>query len=117
MSQASHRAFLENSARRAAVRAALRNGHAVPTVEDLRGLRIQTVEPWKRIVVALVGLFFLAVTVHGIRDDFNWVALLFFGGLSLVCLLIAIFGCRRSIQEVVGGALEFTLRLAFEAAK
>src|SRR5690606_497485 len=89
MSAKSHREFLERSAREAALRARERDAARFRSPADVGRLTFQTVEPWKRIVMVLVGLVITAAGI-AVADD----SLIGGGVITLLGLLIILFGFR-----------------------
>ena len=100
MSRESHKRFLEQSARRAATRAKNRAGRKALTIQDVRQLKIQTVEPWKRVVLFVFGVLFGGAGVVTLTEDIAWV-----GGLLLVVafalISIALIGRKKTIERVL----------------
>ena len=95
MSRESHRTFLERSARRTATRAFARSDHPL-TKDELARLRIQTVEPWKRILLSLAGLACCALALVLCLKGSLWPeSLLFVPGLALL-----VFGLRGRKQDI-----------------
>jgi len=95
MSKESHRKYLEASARREALKMLQRK----PGIQKdgLRTLKIQTIEPWKRVIAGIISLGLVAFGVYLIRDDSGKIgAWLIFAG--IMGLLFSIFGWRKTLD-------------------
>jgi hypothetical protein len=91
--------YLERAALREAQKALRREGKESFTRDELLQLRIQSVEPWKRIVLGTLGT---ACSGTGVYVLFEKDAM--FGGLFLVVfgivfLLIGLIGHRKTIES------------------
>lgn len=67
---------------------------------DLAKLRIQTVEPWKRVVLGGMGFLLGGTGVYAQKADAKWLALLFLT-LGAFCLLASIFGRKRTVDAAL----------------
>lgn len=105
MSQDKHRKFLEHSALREAQKAIRSRGDSFKK-EDLGRLRIQTVEPWKRVVALLIGGFFGVLTVVAIREKYHVIALVLFPMLALLFFGAGVFGYKKPIDTVIDAAAD-----------
>ena len=102
MSRESHRQFLERTALRQAQKAIVRSGRDNLKKEDLARLRIQTLEPWTRILLLVFGLLFIGAGVLVSAVDVRWLALLLFisGGFGVFA---AIVGRKKTITAALDG--------------
>jgi len=102
MSRESHRRYLEKTALRQAQKAIVRSGRDNLKKEDLARLRIQTLEPWTRILLLVFGLLFIGAGVLVSAVDVRWLALLLFisGGLGVFA---AIVGRKKTITAALDG--------------
>lgn len=101
MSKESHQRFLERTARRAVERKRLKDAQRRPTQDAVAKIRIQTVEPWKRISCMLIGTGFLFVSWLIQQNDGNLYAVLFLGFLGTLGLIIGLFGKKRTIESIL----------------
>lgn len=101
MSRESHHEFLEQSAARTVRRALARDAQKLLQREDAAKLRIQTVEPWKRILCLLIGGFLLAASWGLCLDDGNIWAVMLIGALGLAAAFVGMFGRKKSIDDVL----------------
>ncbi len=99
--RSSHKDFLERAALREAQKA-FRHEAARPSIADFLALRIQTVEPWKRLACVIVGLGWcaFALWLSLDRNGSPWAALLL-GMLGLFCLVVGVLGWKRPVEEVL----------------
>jgi hypothetical protein len=102
VSRESHQQFLEQSARCAATRAKRRAGGKALTIRDVRRLKVQTVEPRKRVVFFVLGIVFGGAGVVAWRADIRWLGATLCG-VAFVLVLIAIIGRKRTIERVLDG--------------
>ena len=72
MSRESHRKYLENAALREAQKAIARKGRENFSRDELLRLRIQIVEPWKRIVLGLLGLVLSGISIASFLQGPSW---------------------------------------------
>jgi hypothetical protein len=105
MSQEKRRRFLEQSALREAQKAIRSRGDSFKK-EDLGRLRIQTLEPWKRIVALLIGIFFSVLTFIAIRDEYHVVALILFPAFGLLFIGAGVWGYRKPVDAVIDAAAD-----------
>jgi hypothetical protein len=115
MSRESHQKFLEQSACRTVRRAQARDAGKTLRREAACKLRMQTVEPWKRIVCLIIGAFFLAVSWMIQRDDGNIWAVLFLGALGLSAMLLGTFGHEKPIDAVLNATGDSFVNGLFDA--
>src|SRR5688572_16090529 len=100
MSQASHRDFLERSATRSARRAQARAATKRLDREDVAKLRIQTVEPWKRIVCLLAGAGLLGLAGWMWREELSPGALVCVAAIGAMLIVIAAFGWKKPVERL-----------------
>lgn len=108
MSAESHRRYLERSALREAQKAIDRRGRAAFGKADFAGLRIQTVEPWKRILLASLGVLAGAGGYFVLTDKIGWVSFVLFA-LGVFLLLAAWLGVRKTVKAALDGVDPFQL--------
>jgi len=109
MSKESHRQYLERQALREAQKGIDRRGRNGFGVNDFGGLRIQTLEPWKRVLLGSVGLLFGGLGVDALYDGAGRAALVPLV-LAASGLLISLFGGKRTIDAALLGTLLGVLR-------
>lgn len=103
MSRESHQRHLERIALREAQKAIARHAGDTPLrLESLAQLRIQTVEPWKRIVLSVPALALLVAGVGFCVNGPLWLGLLL-GIAGLALLAIAVIGRRKTIHSALDG--------------
>lgn len=102
MSAESHRKFLEQRALRAAQKAIDRNGRDRFNKEDFASLRIQTIEPWKRLTLAVFGLAFCATGFLAMKSDRNGLAFFLYVA-ALLSFSTAIFGVKKTVDGALNG--------------
>lgn len=102
MSKESHRQYLEQRALREAQKAIDRRGRDGFGVSDFGRLRIQTIEPWKRVLLCGIGLLFGGAGVYTIKEGADCIALILFA-LGAFCLLASMFGRRRTVEAALNG--------------
>ena len=108
MSRESHRLYLEGAALREAQRAFTRKEQV--NVRDFLRLRIQTVEPWKRIFCILIGCGFAAMAAWlSIEHAANIWVVGFLAVLSLVSLVVGIIGWKRPVEAILDGTADTLL--------
>ena len=102
MSRESHRRYLEEIARREARRTIERLGRDRLKREELGKLRIQTLEPWMRIMLLVFGLLLIGAGLFANRAEVRWLAFLLFfsGGLGVFA---AIIGRKKTISAALDG--------------
>lgn len=100
MSRVSHRKYLENAALREAQKAISRAGRENFSKDDLLRLRIQTVEPWKRVALALIGLLLGAAAITAFLKGPHWLGYPI-AILAITFLLLALFGRKRTIDAAL----------------
>lgn len=101
MSAESHKKYIEQQALREAQKA-IDRGQSSLRKENCANLRVQTLEPWKRVVVALGGLLLIAGGLLVLREDIGWLALLLFAPGTLT-ILGAIFGIKKTVEAALNG--------------
>ena len=114
MSREKHRRFLEQSALREAQKAIRSRGDNFKK-EDLGRLRIQTLEPWKRIIALLIGSFFAVLTFIAIRGDYHIVALILFPAFALLFIGAGVLGYRKPVDAVIDAAADAALSRILDA--
>lgn len=98
----SHRRYLEKQALREAQKALDRHGADHFRQLDLARLKIQTMEPWKRLLLAFLGLASGPGAYGALIADIRWLSGLLFllvGGL----LLKGILGSKLTIERALDG--------------
>lgn len=95
MSEESHRKYLESVARREAQKAVAKNPGL--SRDRLRRLKVQTIEPWKRVSA---GVFSLGVAATGVwltsAADQAWGGWLIVAG--ILGLLFSVLGWKRTLD-------------------
>lgn len=84
MSSDRHRRFLEEAARREAQKAFRERGRSGAVLEDFFALRVQTVEPWKRLSAIVVGAFFLGLAAWALKEEFTIWAIVAFSAIGTI---------------------------------
>ena len=102
MSRESHRAYLEKVALKAAQRAIDRNGGGKLTESQARQLKVQTIEPWKRITIALIGAALGGLSYACFHSDIGWLGVILGIG-SMATFIIALAGRRKDAAKVFDG--------------
>ena len=106
MSKKSHKRYLEQSALREAQKAIDRHGRTTFKREDFCNLRIQIVEPWKRIVALVIGAFFGVLTSIAIKDDYHLAAVIAFTATSLLFVIAGLIGYKKPVDAVIDAAAD-----------
>lgn len=73
-----------------------------PNVDEIRKLKCQTVEPWKRILAIIIGLSFNIFSLFLIEkapDAFLIIIALFIVG--LIIIILGILGNKKTIDEMI----------------
>lgn len=99
MSKESHRQYLEAVALREAQKALVRNPET--SRNDLLTLKIQTIEPYKRIMVGALSLSVSGVGIYLTKSD-HGTAGPWFMCIGVLGLLFSIFGWRRTLDGLSG---------------
>ncbi|MFT3869930.1 MAG: hypothetical protein QM715_15880 [Nibricoccus sp.] len=101
MSTESHKRYIEQQALREAQKA-IDRGQSSLRKENCANLRVQTLEPWKRVLVAFGGVLLVTSGLFASREDIGWLALLLFalGGLTV---LGAVFGIKKTVEAALNG--------------
>jgi hypothetical protein len=99
MSSESHRQFLERAALREAQRALDRSGSTRISRDDIGSLKIQTVEPWKRVVVGIIATG-LGGGGFALLSEIRWLGVTCIVA-GFLLLLVAILGRRKAIDSLV----------------
>ena len=89
---------LSRQAIRLARRKSIKAGHPLTREEILR-LQIQTVEPWKRIVIILIGIVFGFFALWSYQSDARIWVLILFGVCSLGIAICGAFGRKSYIDR------------------
>jgi hypothetical protein len=95
-----HERYLEQSARRAAPKAITRHSAPVDR-EALLALRVQTLEPWKRVALTLAGL---AIGFGGVwlGTETGFATLVVVSVVvSTPLLLFGLFGRRKTVEQIL----------------
>ena len=100
MSRQSHEEFLKRSVRQTLARERERRDKEHWSVDEVRKLKIQTVEPWKRVVYGFLGL---TTAVGGMLtfNEKNRVLGVVLILVSLVLMVVATFGIKKSVDAVI----------------
>lgn len=107
MSRETHARFLEKSVTRCIRRAHARNPGDSLNLDRIRKLRVQTVEPWKRIVCASIGFaILLPATILFLRQNINLPAFLFLFAFGAAVVLLGLIGKKEIIECALGHAAE-----------
>ena len=99
MSKESHKQYLEAAALREAQKALARNPET--SRNDLRTLKIQTIEPWKRIIAGAMSLALSCVGVYLNTSDHGTTGPWFIC-VGILGLLFSIFGWKRTLDGLSG---------------
>ena len=92
--------YLEQQALKAAQMAIKRTPGKRLAADDMAILRIQTFQPWHRILLGIFGVVLLVGGIVSIRSVSLWLALPLIGfGVALV--VIAMVGRKRTVQSVL----------------
>ena len=102
MSGESHKRYLEQVALREAQKALDKNKRGSLSWASLGQLRIQTIEPWKRVLMAAIALSFLGAGIVAIRNGFFWAGVLL-SAIGLGLLLFAGLGRKKTIDAALDG--------------
>ena len=102
MSRESHRRHLERAALRAAQKAFDPQKPGTLDRQSFGCLRIQTVEPWKRIVLAAAGALTVTAGVVIMFTARFWTGLIL-AALGVGLLLFGLLGRRRPINATLDG--------------
>jgi hypothetical protein len=100
MSAESHKRYLEKRALGEAQKAIDRHGRQCLRKEDFAALRIQTVEPWKRVCLGLFGALFVGAGFYAFHEGAPGFAVAFFG-VGAFCALASIFGRKKTIDTAL----------------
>lgn len=114
MSRDSHHRYLEKAALKEAQKAFGERGRSGTSLEDFLALRVQTVEPWKRIVAMLVGCGLVGFAVWALKVDLNLWVVVTFGLLGVVCVGFGIMGWKKPVEAVFEATAEILFRLVLE---
>jgi len=108
MSRESHEQFLKQAALREAQKAISRRGGGAFKKEDLYILRIQTLEPWKRVSLFALGIFICGFGVFAMKEFAVW--------LGVIAILVGVFlagaaiiGKKRTVVAALDGIDLLTL--------
>ena len=102
MSREFHKRYLEQVALREAQKALDKNKPGSLNRVSFGQLRIQTVEPWKRVLVAAIALSFLGAAIVAICVGFFWAGV-FLSATGLGLLLFAGLGRKKTIDAALDG--------------
>jgi hypothetical protein len=97
MSRESHREFLKRSAQRTLARERERRHKERWSAQEVRRLKIQTVEPWKRIILAVLGAAATAGGFVALSNDEPALGIALFV-VALLLFLVAAYGIRKTIE-------------------
>ena len=99
MSRQSHEEFLKRSARLAVTKERERRDKERWSVDEVRKLKIQTVEPWKRVVYGFLGITTAVGGALTFSEKNRGLGALLIV-VSLVLMFVATFGVKRSVEAV-----------------
>lgn len=102
MSRESHKRYLEQAALKAAQKAFDKKAPHPLDRESLGRLRIQTVEPWKRILLGLLSLFFLWPGITLIITEPFWAGVIV-TAIGAGLLAFAMLGRKKTIDAALDG--------------
>jgi hypothetical protein len=102
MSRESHKRYLECAALREAQKAFGAKTPGSFSRDSFGQLRIQTVEPWKRILFAAIGVLFLSVGFVVICTEPVWMGAIF-AAIGIGLLTFAWFCRRKTIDAALDG--------------
>jgi hypothetical protein len=102
MSAESHKRYIERRALREAQKAIDRGELSASGKDDFARLRIQTVEPWKRGLLALLGIAAGAAGFYTIKADVGWLSLILFATCAFL-VLAEVFGIRKTVEAALNG--------------
>lgn len=109
--------YIERTALRAAQKEIQRNDGKPLTRDELLDLKIQSVEPWKRVLLGVLGgIPMVCGAIAATRTDGGefvvWIGVTLFG---LIFFCIGLFGRRRTVDECLSqlgeGLAEGVIRL------
>jgi hypothetical protein len=101
VSRESHNRYIQQAALREAQKALDNNKPGSLSRVSFGQLRIQTVQPWKRILLGAIALIALGSGVVLIYADSFWAGV-FVGAAGLGLLLFAAFGRKKTIDALDG---------------
>ena len=115
MSRESHQRYIEKAALREAQRA-FGGDRGNASIRDFLTLRVQTIEPWKRIACVVVGTGFgaFAVWLASGPQASAW-AVAFFAALALFTIVVGAVGWKRPVEAVLDVTAEAVFRRLFDA--
>jgi hypothetical protein len=99
MSRQSHEEFLKRSVRQTLIRERERRDKAHWSVDEVRQLKIQTVEPWKRVVYGFLGLTTAMGGVLTLSEKNRAIGIVMLV-VSLMLMFVAAFGIKKSVEAV-----------------
>ena len=92
--------YLEQQALKAAQKAIKGSGKQHMDVDDMAMLRIQTVRPWHRVILGILGLLMLVGGLVSIDSESLWLTLpLMVFGVALI--VVGMIGRKRTVQSVL----------------
>ena len=100
MSRESHQRYLQQAALREAQKALAKNSAHTLSRDTFGQLLVQTVEPWKRILLAMIGLPLLGVGIFLICTNPFWAGII----LSLIgtaIVVLAILGRKKTVDAAL----------------
>ncbi|ACB76886.1 hypothetical protein [Opitutus terrae] len=104
------RRFLEDSALREAQKAFRARGRNGTRPADFFALRMQTVEPWKRVGAMLVGAFFAGMAWWALEEEFSFWAIGAFAGIGVICVFVGAIGWKRPVEAVLDATADVLFR-------
>ena len=113
MSRDSHQRFLEQAALREAQKA-FRSRNGVRK-EDFFALRVQTVEPWKRIGAIAVAFSFIAFAVWALKKDLDSWVVAIFAGFAVLLLIVGLLGSKKPVEAVLNAGGDALFRRFLDA--
>lgn len=100
MSRESHKRYLEQVALREAQKAFDKNTPDSLSRDSFGRLHIQTVEPWKRILLAVIGLPLLGTGIALICTGSFWAGVVL-GVIGIGVLALAVLGRKKTIDAAL----------------
>lgn len=96
----SRKQYLEQQALKAAQKAIKRSSEKHLDIDGVAMLRIQTVQPWHRILLGIFGLVLLVGGILSVGSESLWLALPLIG-FGVAVMVIAMIGRKRTVQSVL----------------
>jgi Flp pilus assembly protein TadB len=103
MSKQKHQEYLIRSAQRTVAKISKRQQKLSWTEEEVQSVRIQTLEPYKRGILAALAVACLVWALFGHLSGGAVIALLI---AAVVLLFMAAYGIRRTVKNMMNNGLE-----------